>query len=193
MTLTRVAHKRKVRASNAEARGSGRTFPNHQARCALLILLRFEFANEFRPRKADRRLPACPMRSKRAGRDLAVPRRRSRRISARGLAPNRGDNVTSPRRNARPGTRAAPVTLLWARKGGRQKSSYCREGGAVRIRQHSNRPVSLEATVLPDELSAKPSRPVLIASPPVITALLIGLKGVLNPKVQVQARHGVTL
>jgi hypothetical protein len=51
----------------------------------------------------------------------------------------------------------------------------------------------LEATVLPDELSAKPSRPVLIASPPVITALLIGLKGVLNPKVQVQARHGVTL
>lgn len=32
----------------------------------------------------------------------------------------------------------------------------------------------------------KPSRPVLIASPPFIAALLIGLKGVLNPKVQVQ-------
>jgi hypothetical protein len=46
---------------------------------------------------------------------------------------------------------------------------------------------------LPDELSAKPSRPVLIASPPFIAALLIGLKGVLNPKVQVQARRDVTL
>jgi hypothetical protein len=69
MTLTRVAHKRKVRASNAEARRGGRTFPNHQARCALLILLRFEFANEFRRRKANQRLPACPIRSKRAGRD----------------------------------------------------------------------------------------------------------------------------
>jgi hypothetical protein len=51
----------------------------------------------------------------------------------------------------------------------------------------------LEATVLPDELSAKPSRPVLIASPPFVAALLIGSKGVLNPKVQVQARRGVTL
>jgi len=31
-----------------------------------------------------------------------------------------------------------------------------------------------------------------IASPPFLAALLIGLKGVLNPKVQVQARRGVT-
>ena len=31
------------------ARHSNRIFPNHQARCALLIPLRFEFANEFRP------------------------------------------------------------------------------------------------------------------------------------------------
>jgi len=54
MTLTRVAHKRKVRASNAEARRTGRTFPNHQARCALLIPLRFEFANEFQPPQSQR-------------------------------------------------------------------------------------------------------------------------------------------
>jgi hypothetical protein len=192
MTLTRVAHKRKVRASNAVARRSDRTFPNHQARCALLILLRFEFANEFRPRKANQRPPAA---SDTRRPRVAVTRPSSRRISARGLTPNRGDNVASPRGNARLATGTPPVTHMWCRRrtAHRGKSGYCREGGAVRIRQHSNRPVSLEATVLPDELSAKPSRPVLIASPPFIAALLIGLKGVLNPKVQVQARRDVTL
>ena len=39
----------------------------------------------------------------------------------------------------------------------------------------------------------KPSRLVLVASPPFAAASLIGLKGVLNPKVQVKTRHGVTL
>ena len=38
----------------------------------------------------------------------------------------------------------------------------------------------------------KPSRLVLVASPPFVAALLIRLKGVLNPKAQVQTRRGVT-
>ena len=136
MTLTRVAHKRKVRASNAEACHSGRTFPNHQARCALLIPLRFEFANEFRPRKASERRP--PMRPRRARRD---PRTlSSRRISAQGLTPNRGDNVASPGRRqtcSRVATRDRCVVL----KGRPQKEGDCEKGGAARIRQYSNRPV----------------------------------------------------
>ena len=40
----------------------------------------------------------------------------------------------------------------------------------------------------------KPSRLVLVASPPLVAALLIGSKGVLNPKAQVQApsrRHAL--
>ena len=130
MTLTRVAHKRKVRASNAEARRSGRTFPNHQARCALLILLRFEFANEFRPCKANQRLPACPMRSKRAGRDWLSRADALPHFSPRTGAQSRRQR-DQPRRNARPGARAPPVTRLWRRKGRSPKDQllWGRQGG----------------------------------------------------------------
>jgi hypothetical protein len=170
---------------NAETRRS-RTFPNHQAHCALLILLRFEFANEFRPPEHEGRRRAG-LRSPR----FTVGDPPSRRISARGVTPNHGDNVASPRRSRPSQTGRGRISPgVEARL---QEKGDCWKGGAVRIRQHSNRPVSLEATVLPDELFCKPSRPVLIASPPFVAALLIGSKGVLNPKVQVQARRGVTL
>ena len=60
------------------ARHSNRIFPNHQARCALLIPLRFEFANEFRPESRTTDRP--PLRHTRVsirGRPPAI-----RRISA---------------------------------------------------------------------------------------------------------------
>jgi len=66
------------------------------------------------------------------------------------------------------------------------------KGRAVRIRQHSNRPVLRKRLFCQTNLlQALPAG--AIASPPFIAALLIGLKGVLNPKVQVQARRDVTL
>ena len=93
MTLTRVAHKRKVRASNAETHRS-RTFPNHQARCAPLILLRFEFANEFRPPSSRR----GPLAHPRALAMVYIETRRPAAFRPRRVTPNRGDNVASPRR-----------------------------------------------------------------------------------------------
>jgi hypothetical protein len=68
----------------------------------------------------------------------------------------------------------------------------CQKGRAARMRQHSNRPVFQEATFA-RRTCCKPSRLVLVASPPFFAALLIGLKGVLNPKAQVKTRRGVTL
>ena len=46
-----------------QARDGDRIFPNHQARCALLNPLRFEFANEFRPRKPNDKHPRCACRA----------------------------------------------------------------------------------------------------------------------------------
>ena len=66
-----------------------------------------------------------------------------------------------------------------------------RKGRAARLRKHSNRPVVLGSDFA-RRTCCKPSRPVLVASPP-RAASLIGLKGVLNPKVQVKTRHDVTL
>jgi hypothetical protein len=39
-----VAHRSKFRVLNADAHRGGKTFPNHEACCALLTLLGFEFA-----------------------------------------------------------------------------------------------------------------------------------------------------
>ena len=85
------------------------------------------------------------------------------------------------------------MTVLWRQREVAEKAAIVRkagrsEYGSIRTAQFLWKRLSCQMNFL-----AKPSRPVLIASPPVITALLIGLKGVLNPKVQVQARHGVTL
>jgi hypothetical protein len=117
-----------------------------------------------------------------------VTRRRSRRISTRGLTPNRGDNVTSWRRAAKVGAQAPPVTRMWRQRDIAEKADIVRkagrsEYGSIRTAQFLWKRLFCQMNF----------RPVLIASPPVITALLIGLKGVLNPKVQVQSRHGVTL
>ena len=76
------------------ARHSNRIFPNHQARCALLIPLRFEFANEFRLPPAERgtsrrRATRAPIRW------TAVPP--SAAFRPRGVTPKRGNNVASPR------------------------------------------------------------------------------------------------
>ena len=66
------------------------------------------------------------------------------------------------------------------------------KGRAVRIRQHSNRPVLRKRLFCQTNLlQALPAG--AIASPPFSAALLIGLKGVLSPKAQVQARRDVTL
>src|SRR5271166_1270486 len=62
-----VADKSRFRVLNADTHRGGKTFPSHQACCALLTLLRFEFAKEFRPRRAEvkrarqRRRPAQGM------------------------------------------------------------------------------------------------------------------------------------
>src|SRR5271163_1195185 len=48
-----VADKSRFRVLNADTHRGGKTFPNHRACCALLTLLRFEFANEFRPPRAE--------------------------------------------------------------------------------------------------------------------------------------------
>ena len=90
------------------------------------------------------------------GRDLLSDARRPGRISIRALTPNRGENVTSSRRNRRTRSRDAASDAHVASKGRSQEKGGCKKGGAVRIRQHSNRPVCLEATVLPDELSRSP-------------------------------------
>lgn len=94
ITLTRIAQRRRVGASNAESRRSDRIFPNHQARCALLIPLRFEFANEFRLPPAERgtsrrSATRAPIRW------TAVPP--SAAFRPRGVTPKRGNNVASPR------------------------------------------------------------------------------------------------
>jgi hypothetical protein len=57
--------------------------------------------------------------------------------------------------------------------------------------KHSNRPVFSESDFA-RRTCCKPSRLVLVASPP-NAASLIGLKGVLNPKVQFKNRRDVTL
>ena len=77
------------------ARHSNRIFPNHQARCALLIPLRFEFANEFRPasRTTDR-FAVAPTRV--SIRQTAAPP--SAAFRPREVTPNRGNKVASPLR-----------------------------------------------------------------------------------------------
>jgi hypothetical protein len=66
-----------------------------------------------------------------------------------------------------------------------------KKGWAARTRQHSDRPVFLEATLLPDELAASPPAGAnRVAS--ISAASLSGSKGVLDPKAQVHARRGVT-
>ena len=77
------------------ARHSDRIFPNHQARCALLIPLRFEFANEFRPRRPSERPPAVAS-TEALIRPIAA--RRSAAFRPRGVTPNRGNNVAGLRR-----------------------------------------------------------------------------------------------
>ncbi len=77
------------------ARHSDRIFPNHQARCALLIPLRFEFAKEFRPRGRTRR--GSPFRPD--GADSVSAVRRPPHFRRGGVTPNRGNNVTSSRRS----------------------------------------------------------------------------------------------
>jgi hypothetical protein len=76
------------------ARHSNRIFPNHQARCALLIPLRFEFANEFRPESRTTDRPPLPYE----GIDSPDGRPPSAAFRPRGVTPKRGNNVASPLR-----------------------------------------------------------------------------------------------
>jgi hypothetical protein len=76
------------------ARHSNRVFPNHQARCALLIPLRFEFDNEFHSRNPNEEPLSRPMRE--PIRWTAVPP--SAAFRPRGVTPKRGNNVASPLR-----------------------------------------------------------------------------------------------
>jgi hypothetical protein len=81
---------------------------------------------------------------------------------------------------------------VWRRKDGRRRRAVERKAGRPEYGSIRTAQFSLEATVLPDELlKALPAGANRVAS--ILAALLIGLKGVLNPKVQVQARRGVTV
>jgi hypothetical protein len=64
-------------------------FQNHQARCALLIPLRFEFANEFGP--------ASPSKGHLVNAPTVIRRwpPPSAAFRPRGVTPNRGNNVAS--------------------------------------------------------------------------------------------------
>ena len=59
------------------------------------------------------------------------------------------------------------------------------------MRKHSNRPVFWKRLCQTNLLQALPAGASRVAS--ITAASLIGLKGVLNPKVQVKTRRGVTL
>jgi hypothetical protein len=92
-----------------QARHTDRIFPNHQARCALLIPLRFEFANESRPRTANDKHPPKhpPMCLQGADFPVSVP------IRLGGVTLNRGNNVAALRRSALwtiGGTVAKPIS-----------------------------------------------------------------------------------
>ena len=109
------------------ARHSNRIFPNHQARCALLIPLRFEFANEFRSRRPnDGPFAVAPTR---------VPIRRtaappSAAFRPRGVTPNRGNNVASPLRR----TRAPYPCEELATESRRLAGAHCERRGPNRSR-----------------------------------------------------------
>ena len=62
---------------------------------------------------------------------------------------------------------------------------------AARMHEHSNRPVLRKRLCQTNLLQALPAGASRVAS--IFAASLIGLKGVLNPKVQVKTHRGVTL
>jgi hypothetical protein len=66
-----------------------------------------------------------------------------------------------------------------------------KKGRAARARKHSNRPVFWKRLCQTNLLQALPAGASRVAS--ILAALLIGLKGVLNSKVQVKTRRDVTL
>ena len=202
-----VADKRRFRVLNADPHRGGKRFPNHQAFCALLTLLRFEFANEFRPSRAE----VDPAR--RCGFGLVMIRRRRRPPAshAREVTPNRGENVASPRRGNLRGSdpflgasherrilaldgslvrgsqgqaldcdQSSGCNLQWRKKAGRP------ERGSTRTAQFFWKRQCCQMNLL----QALPAGANRVAS--ISAASLSGSKGVLDPKVQVQARRGVT-
>ena len=74
---------------------------------------------------------------------------------------------------------------------GRKRREFGRKDGRFEYGSTRTAQFSVATYCQTNLLQALPAG--AIASPPSVAALLIGLKGVLNPKAQVQARRDVTL
>jgi len=160
----------------------------------------------------------------------AVRRPPSAAFRPRGVTPNRGNNVASPRRRkpaqccakkwarsahfGRTGQIAArnaaaffatPKIVNCVSNRQSRKESQALRRFVIRVRRRlviarkagrpeytSTRTAQFLGSDFARRTCCKPSRLVLVASPPFVAALLIRLKGVLNPKAQVQTRRGVT-
>ena len=150
--LTRVAHKRRVRASNAETRAQ-RDISEPSSPLSTLIPLRFEFANEFRPRE-PRSAPADARRWRWPGSSNV---RRPAAFRSRGVTPNRGENVAGRTGRGDHGAVAAGSDPRVRRLGDcRMKLGDLRERTGGSNTAALEPPSSSEATVLPNELAASP-------------------------------------